>query len=51
MSRNLPTLLVALVVIVMDDPGRVIYELDLKPPGALDVLGGEIAAGQEASGQ
>jgi regulator of protease activity HflC (stomatin/prohibitin superfamily) len=38
-------------VIVMDDPGRVIYELDLKPPGALDVLGGEIAAGQEASGQ
>ena len=38
-------------VIVMDEPDRVIYELDLKRPGALDVLGGEIAAGEKASGQ
>jgi len=38
-------------VIVMDDPSKVIYELDLKPKGMLDVLGGEIAAGEKASGK
>lgn len=38
-------------VIVMDEPDRVIYELIFKTKGALDVLGGEIVAGEKASGQ
>ncbi len=28
-------------VILMDDPGRVIYELQLKPPSAMDTIAAE----------
>lgn len=31
-------------IIVMRDPTKVIYELDLKPPTALDVLGADVAS-------
>ena len=31
-------------VIAMRDPTRVVYEVDLKPPAAVDILGAEISA-------
>ena len=38
-------------VVVMKNPKRVLYELDLKPPQGIDVLGAEIAAGERTSGK
>jgi regulator of protease activity HflC (stomatin/prohibitin superfamily) len=33
-------------VVALDEPGKVIFELDLKPPEQIDILGAELAASE-----